>query len=541
MLTIKSPEKVDWANMSLEDMSYGNALDCDMTRQCGELMLLDLQKEKSLPIYEKCLRHILPMMAEVENRGLLVDTVELKRITSLLTESLKALESSMLEILKTHLNLTDKVNLSSPVQISSILFDKGTGFGLPVFKTSKKTQKPSTDKDHIQKVFDHVKGLRSYSEAKEFLVSFIEYKDKKKLLDTYATGINQALDYNEDGRVYSQYNFANVVTGRLSCSGYQISKLVEGKNGRMLNKKFKKGVSFHTLPRRDEKKKKDINIRNMFIADEGYAFISADYSAAELRVLAHVSQDKNLIAAFKSGEDLHKYTASLVFNLPILSITDSQRQIAKSVSFLIVYGGGPDKLAESVGITEEEARKVFLSFFRAYPGVKKWMKSAGEEIQKNKYAESIFGRRRHLPNVDSPFKNKAFQAIRQGINFIIQSSASDIMLHGIVAFNSRVRAYPNLGYEMLATVHDSIEIQVPKRKCLQGAKFLKQALSDMSIIYGLYGINFSVPMEVDVEIGSSFGDGEKVEFDKTGYILNGKELTEHVEKQTNSRTYRLAS
>jgi len=533
MLTVTSPNTVDWENMPLDEMAYGNAIDCDLTKRCGDLMVDELDYLGCLDLYENCLSLILPIMAEVENKGLLVDTDELNDIGSLLETEIERIEDKMFNILPKGSFEKGEVNFASPKQLGEIMFSS-KGLKMTPRMWSEKTGEPSTSEAHIKDLSKDLRRDKKANESRiEFLDCLLEYRKRVKQFKTYVNGIKSALEYNGDGRVYSQYNFATVVTGRLSCSAPQVKKRVEGKRGKV-NKVFKKGVSFHTLPRPDEEGKDRVNIRDMFIADKGYTFLAADYSAAELRVLAHVSQEPNLIQAFKSGEDLHKYTASLVYGKTIDKITKKERQIAKSVSFLIVYGGGPEKLADQVGISIEEAKDVFFKFFKAYPGIKFWMEATAASIREKKYSESIFGRRRHLPNVDSPNNKLKHQAIRQGINFIIQSSASDIMLHGILSLYARSR---KIGLEILATVHDSIEAQIPHEKISEAAEIMRSSLSDTSIFKKLYDIDFAVPMAVDVEIGSSFGDVKEAHFDEKGNLTNAQELSEYVQTKANSRSY----
>ena len=263
-------------------------------------------------------------------------------------------------------------------------------------------------------------------------------------------------------------------------------------------------------------------------ADEGKVFVAADFSQAELRVLAQCCKDKNLIEAFNSGQDLHRFTASLVFGKDPNDVTKQERQIAKSVSFLIVYGGGPNKLAEQIGKSVGYCKNIFKAYQDSFPKVFNWINFVHKFVKENGYAVSIFGRRRHLPNVKSPNKKYQYRALRQGMNFVIQSSASDLMLHSILRLQKYLKA-TGLDAQILATVHDSVEVQCSKKDLQKVVELMRYVLESTDDFKGLYGLDFVVPFAVDVEAGRSFGDMIDAEFDSEGHLLNQAEIIDYVE------------
>ena len=349
--------------------------------------------------------------------------------------------------------------------------------------------------------------------AKDFITKLLEYKKKCKQHKTYVKGVREAIAYNKEDRIYSSYNFSQTVTGRLSCSTYSCGP------------KMKKGVSFHTLPRPTED---NVNIRKLMKADEAKAFIAADFSQAELRVLAQCCKDKNLIKAFTSGQDLHSFTASLVFGKKVEDVTKAERQIAKSVSFLIVYGGGPNKLAQQINKPVSYCKGIFKAYQDSFPNVFKWISAVHKTVRENGRAVSLFGRRRNLPNVNSPIKKFQYRALRQGLNFVIQSSASDLMLHSIIRLTKDLDA-AGVDYDLLATVHDSVELQCSIADIDRCVEIMNKSLTSTADLKDFYNLDFVVPFEVDVEVGTSCGDGIEVEFDNKGTALNIKELTDYVE------------
>jgi len=335
-------------------------------------------------------------------------------------------------------------------------------------------------------------------EAKKFLDNLFDYKRITKLYNTYIEGVETALANTQNGRMYVNYNLDGTVTGRLSNSGANLKK-GGGKDSKI-------GVSFHTLPREQA----DFNIREYVIAPEGWDFITVDKKAMELRVLAHNANERRMIQAFESGVDLHTYSASLTFNKKPEDVTKEERQIAKEVSFLTVYGGTAFTLANKRNISETKAEKIINSWFSAFPGVKTYMDTVEDYIKQHKYAKTIFGRYRHLPNICSPVKSIQREAFRQGLNFTIQSSSSDILLCGLIGVHYELKRQ-KMRAKIVATVHDSIELISPKEETQKVIRIVHDQLVNYPYMREKFGINLRVPLEIDIEVGTSFGNGKKVE------------------------------
>jgi DNA polymerase-1 len=334
------------------------------------------------------------------------------------------------------------------------------------------------------------KTTKELRNSQNFLKGMLNLRKSQKLEKTYIKGTKQAIKYNEAPKVYVDYRFDGTATGRLSCAAYSAKKAM--------------GVSFHTLPRNT-----DTNIRSFFVAPADYRFITIDYAAMELRVLAHIAREGNMQKAFNEGLDLHTYTARLLFNKQ--NITKAERQIAKTVSFLIVYGGGAFNLAETTGISMARADKIIKNYQNVYPGVFEYMNFVNNYIKSNKYAYTIFGRRRNLPDVDSQDFSVVNRAYRQGLNFTIQSTASDILLCGLLGAERRLKkegvdAYP------VATVHDSIEVICHKDNLTECLTIMYDELVNYPFMREKFNIHLDVPLKIDAEVGASFGEGEEVLF-----------------------------
>ena len=327
-------------------------------------------------------------------------------------------------------------------------------------------------------------------EAKKFLKGLLDLRKSEKLAKTYIQGTRNAIEYNQTNRVFVDFRFDGTATGRLSCAAYNAQKAMV--------------VSFHTLPRETQ-----TNIRSIFTAPPGYAFIAADYAAMELRVLSHIAKEGNMQNAFNQGADLHTYTAKLLFNKD--NITKEERQIAKTVSFLIVYGGGAFNLSETMGIPMRRAEKIIDNYKNVYPGIFEYMEFVNEFIKSNGYAYTIFGRKRNLPDVGSRDRSVVNRALRQGLNFTIQSTASDILLCSLLGVSRRFEEQ-GMKARPVATVHDSIEIVCPEKEVTDTLTILYDEMVNYPTIKDIFNIHFDVPLSIDAEVGRSFGDGQAVEF-----------------------------
>lgn len=329
--------------------------------------------------------------------------------------------------------------------------------------------------------------------TKEFIEKFLELRGLEKLYNTYIKTVSDALKYNKSNKIYVDYRLDGTATGRLSNAGYVAEEAM--------------GVSFHTLPRESAA----VNIRSYVVAPEGYDFITADMKAMELRILAHLSREKNMVKAFNNKIDLHKYSASMTFGKPLDKVTDEERQIAKEVSFLVVYGGSDYTLARKRGIPQKRASDIINGWMAAFPGVPSYMEHVFNHIKNRGYAYTIFGRRRNLPNIYANVESVQKQALRQGLNFTVQSAASDTLLCCILGLNKRLKD-KNMDTKIVATVHDSIEIISPKSETSEVLKMLHNEMTEYPYIRERFDLKFNVPLEIDVLVGPSFGVGEKVIF-----------------------------
>ena len=315
---------------------------------------------------------------------------------------------------------------------------------------SKWKKKADEKKISKWKISEHSTG--HLKQAKSFVGGLLDLRKSEKLYRTYIKGVRNAALYNDEDKVYVDYKLDGTTTGRLSCTAYNATKSM--------------GVSFHTLPRETEN-----NIRSIFVAPPGFRFITVDYAAMELRVLSHIAKEYKMQKAFKEGVDLHRYTGSLLFNKSQEAVTKQERQLAKTTSFLIVYGGSKFQLSDIMRIPLRKADKVIESYKEVYPGIFEYMEFIEKFIRKNKYAYSIYGRRRNLPDIDSKNYSVASKAVRQGINFTIQSTASDILVCSLMGIDNKLKE-EGMQTRIVSTVHDSIEIISPDEEVDKACKII---------------------------------------------------------------------
>ena len=325
--------------------------------------------------------------------------------------------------------------------------------------------------------------------AKSFVGGLLDLRKSEKLYRTYVKGVRNAALYNDEDKVYVDYKLDGTTTGRLSCTAYNAAKSM--------------GVSFHTLPRETKN-----NIRSIFVAPPGFKFITVDYASMELRVLAHIAKEYKMQKAFKEGVDLHRYTGSLLFNKSQDEVTIQERQVAKTTSFLIVYGGSKFQLSDIMRISLRKADKVIEAYKEVYPGIFQYMEFIEKFIRKNKYAYSIFGRRRNLPDIESKNYAVAAKAVRQGINFTIQSTASDILVCSLIGINNRLEE-EGLRTRIVSTVHDSLEVISPEDELDRVCSIIHDEMVNYPYIKKHFGLSFDVPLEIEILVGDSFGDGEE--------------------------------
>ena len=368
--------------------------------------LWNLYNEVELPL--------VPVLREMEAAGVRIDVPKLKQAETALTEELNALEQRIYAL------AGEPFNINSPRQVGELLFDK---LQLDSKAKKSKTGQYSTSED----------VLVALKEKHEIVGLILDYRELKKLISTYISTLPGYIA--EDGKIHTTYNQTVTATGRLSSSNPNLQNLpIRSERGRF--------------------------IREAVIPDEGCLFLSADYSQIELRLMAHFSQDEHMLAAFRSGQDIHAATAAKIFGLPIDQVTKDQRRKAKTANFGIIYGISAFGLAQQLDCSRSEAKQLIDDYFAAFPRVISYIESQKELARQMGYAETLFGRKRYLPDIHSHNATVRSFAERNAVNAPIQGTAADIIKMAMVSIHRRLKE-ENLQTQMIMQVHDELNFNVP--------------------------------------------------------------------------------
>ena len=398
------------------------------------------------------------VLAQMEANGVCLDTDYLNELSVELGDNIKDIES------KVYVLAGEEFNLNSPSQVGDILYNK-----LQIQPKGKKrgAKKPSTD----------AKVLEELANDYEIAKYLLEFRHYSKMKSTYVDSLPDLIS-PIDRKLHTSYNQTATVTGRLSSSNPNLQNIpVRTKLGNRIRKAF--------IP---EDKNSQV-------------FLSADYSQIELRLLAHVSGDENLINAFLSGEDIHAETAAKVFDVPINEVTKEMRSRAKAVNFGIVYGQTRWGLASSLGISSDEAQMFIDKYFKTYPKVKEYMDNAVQDAYRYGYAKTMYGRKRYLlDELTSSNHNIKEFAQRAAINSPLQGAAADLIKMAMVELDKKLKQN-NLKSTMIMQVHDELILQTYKDELEIAKKLLKESME--------LGQPLKVPLVVDFECGSSWMEGEE--------------------------------
>lgn len=446
----KGKQKISIRQVEVDRLKDYAAEDADITLQLKSILEKEL-KEKGL---EKLFYDIeIPLMrvlVKIEQHGVRIDSQALNESSTILTEKLLIIENKIIEMAGV------PFNVSSPMQVGEVLFDH-----LKLSEKAKKTKtgQYSTSEDILQK-------LRS---KHPIIDKILEYRGLKKLLSTYIDALPKLVNPTT-GRIHTSYNQTIASTGRLSST-----------NPNMQN-----------IPVRNELGRE---IRKAFIPFPNHTFLSADYSQIELRIMAHLSQDTNMIAAFRSGKDIHTATAANIYKIEIEEVTTDMRRKAKTANFGIIYGISTFGLAERLNIPRTEAKELIDGYFQTYPQIKTYMDKAIEDAKTKGYVTTIYGRKRYLSDINSNNRIVRGFAERNAINAPIQGSAADIIKIAMVNIQNRLEE-KQLDAKMIMQVHDELNFSVPNELLNQTIELVKYEMENV--------IQLSVPLLAEYGTGDNW-------------------------------------
>ena len=414
---------------------------------CKNKLEAKLKSEEEYKLFKDIEMPFRIVLARMQIAGVLVDKSTLEEYQKTLTVKVNALNDEIMEM------AGENFNVNSPKQLGHILFEV-----LGIYAPKKTKSGYSTDAETLDKI----------REDHPIVEKILEYRTLAKLKSTYADGLLPLV--KEDGRIHASFNQTVTATGRISFSD----------------------PNLQNIPIRTEVGRE---FRKVFVAPKGYKFIDADYSQIELRVLAHVSNDDTMIKGFKDGQDIHAITASQVFEIPLDKVTKQQRSEAKAVNFGIVYGISDFGLGANIGISRKKAKIYIQKYFEKYPGIHNFMKMAVEECRVKGYSETLWGRRRYVPEINAKNFNVRQGAERIAMNTPIQGSAADIIKIAMVNVQKKLDE-ENLNTRLVLQVHDELVLESPDSEVEIAKEILVNEMQNVA--------KLKVPLIAEAEVGENW-------------------------------------
>ncbi|ASW74468.1 DNA polymerase I [Chryseobacterium piperi] len=425
------------------------AEDADVTFQLYELFAPQLKKEKLEDLFFNIEMPLMVVLAKMELSGISLDEKWLAQESIDLENDLRQLESKIFEL------SGEEFNMNSPKQLGEILFEK---MQLDPKAKKTKTGQYATSEDVLQKL----------SSKHEIIKHILEYRTYQKLKSTYVDALPSQID--KDERVHTNFSQTTAATGRLTSVNPNLQN-----------------IPIRTL--------RGQQIRGAFVSGEGKKIISADYSQIELRLIAEISGEENMIKAFQNGEDIHASTAAKLFKIPLEEVSKTQRGQAKTVNFGIIYGQGAFALAEQTGLSRTEAKQMIEAYFETYPKLKEYMAEQVSKARELGYVETILGRKRHLKDINSNNFVVRGHAERNAVNAPVQGSAADVVKMAMIKIDQQLEEQ-NLQTKMLLQVHDELVFEAPIEEIEAASKLIKTEMES--------AIETQVPLLVEVGVGNNW-------------------------------------
>lgn len=441
--------QITMADVPVEKVSFYACEDADFTQRLRTEMEPKLIEYDLKPLFDEVELPLLSVLMDIERNGVSLDV-------KLLSDMSKELEQRLVELTEAIFKSAgQQFNINSTKQLAEIMFDR---LGLPVIKRTKTG--PSTD----------VSVLEALAKEHQLPRELLEFRQYSKLKSTYIDALPKLIN-PITGRVHTSYNQTVAATGRLSSSD----------------------PNLQNIPIRTEIGRK---IRKAFVpADKNHVLFDADYSQIELRIMAHLSEDPTLLKAFQDEKDIHRETASLVFDVPMAEVTDDMRRRAKEVNFGIMYGMGVYGLASRLDISHEEAEEFIQNYFANYPNIKEFMNLSQERAREKGYVTTLLNRRRYLPEIHSDNRRVREFAERNAINTPIQGTAADLIKVAMIKIHNRMKA-EKLSSKMIMQVHDELVFEVPNDEIETMQKLVVTEMEN--------AIELKVPIKVETGIGNNW-------------------------------------
>ena len=458
MLTYKDlvgsgKKQLSFSEVDVERAKEYACEDADVTFRLSSILDRELKTDLNQDLFYHMEMKLVPVLIDMESAGIKIDTPFFHEMSDRFAEQIKEIEEEIYE------EAGMEFNIKSPQQLGYVLFEK---LQLPVQKKTTKTKSYSTD----------VKVLKTLSALPHKTPKLLlRYRTLSKLKSTYLDALVKMVN-PRTGRIHTSFNQTVTATGRLSSSNPNLQNIpIRGEEGR--------------------------EIRKGFVADKGYALLSADYSQVELRIFAHYSGDPSFVEAFEREEDIHTKTASEILEVPAEAVTADMRRIAKAINFGIIYGMGPQRLAQELGIDNKTAKNHIETYYKRYEGVTKYREQMIGLAREQGYVTTLFNRRRYLPEINQSKQRLKAEAERMAINTPIQGTAADLIKKAMIGIHNRI-GKENLRTKMILQVHDELLFEVPEDEIDLIGPMVKEEME------GVHPLD--VPLKVDVKVGSNWDE-----------------------------------
>jgi DNA polymerase-1 len=453
LLGKKGKNQGNMRDLKPEEISDYACEDADITFQLKQLFEPQIQKEHLKELFYEMEMPLVEVLKDMEEEGIAIDVKALVAYSKQMEITLTELEKNIKELAGMDFNV------DSPKQLGDVLFD--------VLKISAKAKKTKTGQYATSEDI-----LQKHEKDHPIIPMILEYRQLRKLKSTYVDPLPTLTD-KIDGRIHTNYMQTVTATGRLSSNN----------------------PNLQNIPVRTDKGKE---IRKAFVPrNSDFILMAADYSQIELRIIAALSGDKNMIEAFKSGQDIHKATAAKVFHVPLDEVTREQRSAAKAVNFGIIYGQSAFGLAQNLNISRTEAKTIIDSYFEQYSTIKSYMDGTVAQAREKGYVETIMQRRRYLPDINSGNAVVRGFAERNAVNAPIQGSAADIIKMAMVEVYRAMKKQP-LKSKMILQVHDELVFDIHRSEMEWMKKLVEDAMEQ--------AVKMVVPMEVELQFGENWLD-----------------------------------
>ncbi len=458
----KGRSQITMADVTIEKAAPYACADADFTERLHELMTLELEEKEISKLFESVEIPLIPVLVRMQRNGVSLNNELLEQMSVSLGTQLENIRTEMYEL------IGHEFNLNSPKQLSDILFAE-----LRLPHTRKTKSGFSTDAqslDDLKVLLDGGRAENADSRSYEVLNRILEYREVSKLKSTYVDALPDMVNPHTK-RVHTSYRQTGAATGRISSND----------------------PNLQNIPVRTDLGRR---VREAFTSEIGSSLLAADYSQIELRVLAHFSRDPGLIKAFQNGEDIHSATSSLVYGIPIEEVDPSMRRIAKVLNFGVIYGLSPHGISRQTDLSQKEGKRFIDIYFERYPGIEKYLAAVKDQCRVNGYVETILGRRRYLPDINSSNFRLRSQAERAAINMPIQGTAADIIKMAMISIQNRLIEL-EMKSLMILQVHDELIFEVPDNEMHKMESIILELMPS--------SLKLDIPLTVDIKRGTNWG------------------------------------